>query len=84
MAVQNSDAVGRLSMSTPDETDMTLDDLKSRLAQAEPVEISDGRVTIDPSPWLVGQTAHRYVGRSPVVRRQSTAFGLRLSGAASS
>jgi len=71
-------------MSTPDETDMTLDDLKARLVQAEPVEISDGPVTIDPSPWLLGQTARRYVGRSLVVRRQSTAFGLHLSGAASS
>jgi hypothetical protein len=71
-------------MGTPDETDMTLEDLKARLAQAEPVEIIDSLVTVDPSPWLLGRTSRRYVGRSPVVRHQSTAFDLRVSGAASS
>ena len=51
---------------------------------APPDEAADDLVTVDPSPWLLGRTGRRYVGRSPVVRRQSTAFVLRLSGAASS
>jgi hypothetical protein len=51
---------------------------------APPDEAADALVTVDPSPWLLGRTARRYVGRSPVVRHQSTAFALRLSGAASS
>jgi hypothetical protein len=50
-----------------------------------PNETADDLVTVDPSPWLqVGRTGGRYVGRAPVVRHQSTAFVLRLSGAASS
>jgi hypothetical protein len=49
-----------------------------------PDEAADDLVTVDPSPWLLGRTGRRYVGRSPVVRHRSTAFVLRLSGAASS
>jgi hypothetical protein len=50
-----------------------------------PDETADDLVTVDPSPWLqVGRTGGRYVGRAPVVRHQSMAFVLRLSGAASS
>ena len=48
-----------------------------------PDEAADDLVTVDPSPWVLGQTARRYVGRSPVVRHRSTAFVLPL-GAASS
>jgi hypothetical protein len=48
-----------------------------------PDEAADDLVTVDPSPWLLGQTSRRYVGRSPVVRHQSTGFVFRLSGAAS-
>jgi hypothetical protein len=72
-------------MSTPDETDMTLDDLKARLAQAEPVEIVEGPVTIDPSPWLqrVSHTAIRPRGLTRE-RQKTAAVDLRLSGAASS
>lgn len=49
---------------------------------APPEEAADDLVTVDPSPWLRGRTGRRYVGRSPVVRHESTAFDLRLSGAA--
>jgi hypothetical protein len=49
-----------------------------------PDEAADDLVTVDPSPWLLGRTGRRYIGRSPVVRHQSTAFVLRLSGAAPS
>lgn len=49
-----------------------------------PDEVADDLVTVDPSPWLLGRTGRRYVGRSPVVRHRSTAFILRLSGAAPS
>jgi hypothetical protein len=82
--VQNRDAVERLSMSAPDETDMTLEDLKARLAQAEPVEIVDGPVTMDPSPWL--QEVHTAARPRAFTRerRRTTAVDLRLSGAASS
>jgi hypothetical protein len=84
VGVQNRDAVGRLSMSTPDETDMTLEDLKARLAQAEPVEIVDGPVTTDPSPWL--QEVHTATRPRAFTRerRRTAAVDFRLSGAASS
>jgi hypothetical protein len=51
-----------------------------------PDELADDLVTVNPSPWLqrVSRTGGRYVGRAPVVRHSSTAFYLRLSGAASS
>jgi hypothetical protein len=50
-----------------------------------PHEAADDLVTVDPSPWLLGRTGRRYVGRSPVVRHESTAFFfLGLSGAAPS
>ena len=49
-----------------------------------PDEATDELVTVNPSPWLqVGRTGGRYVGRSPVVRHQSTGSIFRLSGAAS-
>ena len=51
---------------------------------ALPDEAADELVTMDPSPWLSGRTGRRFVGRSPVVRHQSTVFVLRLSGAAPS
>jgi hypothetical protein len=47
-----------------------------------PDEAADELVTVDPSPWLLGRTGRRYVGRSPVVRHQSTGVIFRLSGAA--
>ena len=47
-----------------------------------PDEAADDLVTVDPSPWLRGRTGRRYVGRSSVVRHESTAFDLHLSGAA--
>jgi hypothetical protein len=73
-----------IDMEHPDETDLTREDLMAMWEEGEPVEIIDGPVTIDPSPWLLSRTGRRYVGQSPVVRRQSTAFALRLSGAATS
>jgi hypothetical protein len=63
-------------MERPDETDLTREDLMAMWEEGEPVEIVDGPVTIAPSPWLMGWTGRRYVGRSPVVRHQSTAFVL--------
>jgi DNA-directed RNA polymerase len=85
VGMQDRHDMERLSMSAPDETDMTLEDLKARWAQAEPVEIVEGPVTIAPSPWLqMSRTGGRYVGRAPVVRHQSTASYLHLAGAASS
>jgi hypothetical protein len=52
---------------------------------APPDETADELVTVDPSPWLqMGRTSGRYVGRVPVVRHQSTAFVLRVSGVTSS
>jgi hypothetical protein len=49
-----------------------------------PDEAAGDLVTVEPSPWLLGRTGRRYVSRSPVVRHESTAFILRLSGAAPS
>jgi hypothetical protein len=51
---------------------------------APPEEAADDLVTVDPSPWLLGRTGRRYVGRVPVVRHEHTVFDLHLSGAASS
>lgn len=71
-------------MGASDETDMTLEDLKARLAQAEPVEIVDGPVTMDPSPWVQEvHTATRPRGFTREHRKTAT-VDLRLSGAASS
>ena len=72
-------------MSIPDETDMTLDDLKARLAQATPVEIVDGPVTMDPSPWLQ-EVSHTLPARHRFTweRHKSKTAALRVSGAASS
>lgn len=76
--------MGRLSMAAPDETDMTLDDLKARWAQAEPVEIVDSLVTVDPSPWLQ-EVSHTSPARHAFTweRPKSKAVALRLSGDAS-
>lgn len=83
--MQNRYAMGRLSMGAPDETDMTLEDLKARLAQAEPVEIVDSLVTMDPSPWLQ-EVSHTSPVRHGFTwgRQKSKAVALRLSGAATS
>jgi hypothetical protein len=72
-------------MAAPDETDMTLDDLKARWAQAEPVEIVDSLVTMEPSPWLQ-EVSHTSTVRHGFTweRQKSKAVVLRVSGAASS
>lgn len=64
---------------------MTLDDLKARWAQAEPVEIVDSLVTVDPSPWLQ-EVSHTSPVRHGFTweRHKSKPVRLRLSGAASS
>ena len=71
-------------MEYPDETDLTREDLLAMWEEGEPVEIVDGPVTIEPSPWL--QTVSRTVPRRPTgrtrERKKSAATGLRLSGAA--
>jgi hypothetical protein len=66
----------------PIETILTIFDRGVKGVTAPPEEAADDLVTVDPSPWLPGRTGRRYVGRSTIVRHQSTAFELRLSGAA--
>jgi hypothetical protein len=51
---------------------------------APPEEAADDLVSVDPSPWLLGRTGRRYVGRVRVVRHEHTVFDIHLSGAASS
>jgi hypothetical protein len=65
----------------PIETILTIFDRGVKGVTAPPEETADDLVTVDPSPWLRGRTGRRY-GRSAIVRHQSTAFELRLSGAA--
>jgi hypothetical protein len=71
-------------MAAPHDTDMTLEDLKARLAQAEPVEIVDSLVTMDPSPWLQ-EVSHTSPARHAFTweRQKGKVVALRLSGAAS-
>jgi hypothetical protein len=70
-------------MDYPDETDMTLDDLKARLAQAEPVEIVDAPVTVNDSPWLQ-RVSTRAAGRVRIERWRDTLSSFRLTGPAPS
>jgi hypothetical protein len=41
-----------IDMEYPDETDLTREDLLAMWEEGESVEIVDGPVTMDPSPWL--------------------------------
>lgn len=66
-------------MNYPDETDLTLDDLKAMWQEAEPVEIVDGPVTMNDSPWLQRITT-RAAGRVRVEHWRATLSSFRLTG----
>jgi hypothetical protein len=74
-----------IDMQHSDETDLTREELLAMWEEGEPVEIIDGPVTMDPSPWLQ-EVSHTLPARHGFTweRHKSKTAALRLSEATSS